>query len=428
MIDGLNFSLCTTKLKRNYRNPFPAYSGSLGLLFRWFTSSGPKILPKDEDLSDAFGFAEVINETSDRLLLRSRNDAHPANNWSHVLSNFPTVAAAYQQLAEFPLRKDQVLWIRFTPEESGFNYENLQRWSYHSVHSADAPDLLDKYVKGQEFPVVVIEGVPKMFSWSEAAQEHPNNLKQSRIEMWQARRLVYLAASRTNVFLYFILPPATAVDVAEEFKLMFSELGQHPEQISPSGTLWELHVPKLGDVETLDDYLDAIEAETVEETVSTEPVLAPAASDNKAQTSSVDVTLPPAVAMPVAEPAPPKHEEIKPAEVPVVAQNTPPQPAAAAPNLVMVSVFSLAAEFRMPTRDLINILKMHGFKELSDNTPVSREVASRILRRAIATAPKHPITSQAKTVAFNSLAAQLDGKLQKTAGMPNTPKLNSPKP
>src|ERR1017187_8208869 len=129
MITGVNFSRSTTKLKRNYRNPFPAYAGCLGMLFRWFTSSGPKILPKDTELMDAFGFAEVINETSDRLLLRSRNDAHPANNWSHILSNFPSVATAYQQLAEFPLRKEQVLWIRFAPEEVGFNYENLQRWS-----------------------------------------------------------------------------------------------------------------------------------------------------------------------------------------------------------------------------------------------------------------------------------------------------------
>lgn len=457
MITGLNFSLCTTKLKRNYRNPFPAYAGSLGLLFRWFTPNGPKILPKDNELLDAFGFAEVINETSDHLLLRSRNDAHPANNWSHVLSSFSTVAAACQQLAEFPLRKEQVLWIRFAPEESGFNYENLQRWSYHSVHSPDAPDLLDKYVKGQEFPVVVIEGVPSMFSWSEVSRAYPNDLPKARSEMWQARRLVYLAASRTNVFLYFILSADTPADVAEEFRLMFAQLGHHPEQASPSGTLWELRVSKLGDVESLDDYLDAIEAESAEETIGSEPVVATVVSASEAKAAVVQDALPPAIALPVAEPAPPKSEEIEPAEVPAIAQTTPPSgmppvvvasvptpqapvaintrpesppPAvSAASNLVKVTVSKLAADFKMPVRDAIYILKKHGFKnDLSENTPVTREAAAYILRRALAAVPKVLIPPPPKIVVFNSFADQLDSKLQNAAAGQNAPKQNSTKP
>ncbi len=484
MIAGLKFSLLTTTLRRNYRNPFTAYAGSLGLLFRWFTASGPKILPNDKELKNAFGFAEVFNETPDRLLLRSRNDAHPANNWSHVLSSFPTATAAYQQLAEFPLRKEQVLWIRFTPEENGFNYESLQRWSYHSVHSLDAPDLLDKYVKGQEFPVVVIEGIPKMFSWGAAALAHPSDLAKARIEMWQARRLVYLTASRTNVFLYFILPPDTAADVADEFKLMFSQLGQHLEQASPSGTFWELRVSKQGEVESLDDYLDAIEAESVDETASTEavavpvtsdkitkttsvddalrpsvalpiaePVVASAASAKDAKTSVMDHGLPPAVSLPIADTAPPIPEEIKPAKVSVVAQRTPPPnvpqvvvaaaqtpqaPAAinsrpepphpavlAAPNLLKVTVSNLAADFRMSVSEVINILELHNFKGLTDKSPVVREVASQILRRALITTSKRSFSFQPKTVSLNPLADQLDAKFNIANGAPNISKQKS---
>jgi hypothetical protein len=94
----------------------------------------------------------------------------------------------------------------------------------------------------------------------------------------------------------------------------------------------------------------------------------------------------------------------------------------------MVAISSLATEFKMPVREVINILKMHGFKELSDNTPVSREVAARILRRAIAKAPKPLIPTQPKTVPFNSLAAQLEGKIEKGAIASIAPKSNSPEP
>lgn len=51
MIDGINFSRCTKKLSRNYRNPFPAYAGSIGLLFRWFASSGPKTIPQTQRIT-----------------------------------------------------------------------------------------------------------------------------------------------------------------------------------------------------------------------------------------------------------------------------------------------------------------------------------------------------------------------------------------
>jgi hypothetical protein len=455
MITGVNFSRSTTKLKRNYRNPFPAYAGCLGLLFRWFTASGPKILPKENELTDAFGFAEVFPETADRLLLRSRNDAHPANNWSHVLSSFPTAGAAYQQLAEFPLRKEQVLWIRFAPEEGGFNYENLQRWSYHSVHSVDAPDLLDKYVKGQEFPVVVIEGVPRMFSWAEVSRVHPDDLARARIEMWQARRLVYLAASRTNVFLYFILSTDMPADVADEFRLMFAQLGHHLEQPSPSGTLWELRVSKQGETETLDDYLDAIEAEMVMETSTPEPVvLSPKLPTGPAKSEVISVE-PPKPAAPTASAlASPKPEAVQPAPLPPAPQSpptpvspvaatsptaparpvpvivpaaAPPQQASTALKSGMVTVFDLSVECRRPLKVVVSILEKNGFKNLVPKQEVNREIAIRILRRTHLASPDTSTTYPSKHATFNSLAEQLNGKLQNQPPVPSTSKQNPPK-
>jgi hypothetical protein len=261
MIDGVSFSLRTKKLSRNYRNPFPAYAGSLGLLFRWFAATGPKTMPTPKELRDEFGFGEVVAETPEVWSLRSRNDAHPANNWSHTVSTFLSADAAYRQLSEFPLRKEHVLWVRFSPEENEFNYEKLQFWSYHSVYGSDASDLLDKYVKGQEFPVVVIEGVPDLFSWENAIGAQGHEPASARVKMWQARRQVYLAASRANVFLYFILPTAIPADVRDEFALMFRQLARPPVQTSPSGKLWEIRVAATPEAESFASYVDAIEAE-----------------------------------------------------------------------------------------------------------------------------------------------------------------------
>ncbi len=261
MIDGISFSRCTKKLSRNYRNPFPAYAGSLGLLFRWFAATGPKTLPTPKELRDEFGFGEVVAETKEAWSLRSRNDAHPANNWSHTLATFPSADAAYRQLSEFPLKKEHVLWVRFSPEENDFNYEKLQLWSYHSAYGSDASDLLDKYVKGQEFPVVVIEGVPELFSWANAIGAYAHDTASARYKIWQARRQVYLAASRANVFLYFILPAPIPMDVRDEFAMMFRQLSRPPEQMSPSGTLWDIRVTVTPEAESFASYVDAIESE-----------------------------------------------------------------------------------------------------------------------------------------------------------------------
>ena len=42
LIEGLNFSQRTRKLRRNYRNPFPIYAAGLSLMFRWFAEAGQR--------------------------------------------------------------------------------------------------------------------------------------------------------------------------------------------------------------------------------------------------------------------------------------------------------------------------------------------------------------------------------------------------
>ncbi len=47
VIPGFNFSGKYLRLKQIYRNPAPIYITSLALMFRWFASSGPKVLPNE---------------------------------------------------------------------------------------------------------------------------------------------------------------------------------------------------------------------------------------------------------------------------------------------------------------------------------------------------------------------------------------------
>ena len=42
IIDGLNFTNKSVRLRRVYRNPAPVYMASLALMFRWFAQDGPK--------------------------------------------------------------------------------------------------------------------------------------------------------------------------------------------------------------------------------------------------------------------------------------------------------------------------------------------------------------------------------------------------
>jgi hypothetical protein len=158
LIQGLSFSGKTTKLKRNYRNPFPVYATSLALMFGWMSKSGPKVIPTRNQLQNEFGFQveEYSDEPGGKIVVSNWNDSHPANHWSFTISAFFSCEDAHAQLAGAGLATRDVLWVRFGAETDGFDYEKLQKFTYHNCHTPESFDLVDKYVKGQDYPVVVI--------------------------------------------------------------------------------------------------------------------------------------------------------------------------------------------------------------------------------------------------------------------------------
>jgi hypothetical protein len=394
MIEGINFSRCTKKLNRNYRNPFATYAASLGLLFRWFAPAGPKIIPDPITLQDSFGFEDLHQEAAGNLFLHARNDAHPANNWSHLVASFPSPDAAFRQLSEFPLKKEHVLWVRFSPEAPDFNYENLQRWSYHSVFGSDAPELLNKYVKGQEFPIVVVEGLPEFFSWATVSSHYHEDSPEARRQMWLARRLVYLAASRANVFLYFILPPDLNTDLQPEFTTLFRQLSEPPSQWTTAGKRWEIQVLPTPETEKLSVYLDQIEAEpaTVDVTApaperTPTPIPPPSTAPEpvSVQTTVAPPTPPASLPTPKLEqpptspgPKPPadptRERQLAPMQPTPVPPPTPPSPK----EPTRVTVAQLARRIGLPVNIALEALRNRGFPNLKDNRVVNAMIAEQL--------------------------------------------------
>ena len=259
IVEGMSFRNHTSKLNRNYRNSFPAYSGSFGLMFRWFSDSGKKVLPSKTELIEGMGFQEIEmpNQTDDNLVIKSRNDAHPANIWQNLVSCIPTPRVAFTQLIENGLKQDEVLWVRFSEERTDFNYESLTVFTYHNLHARDTSAIIDKYVKGQEFPVVVIEGLPEFFEESSKASEH---------KMWMARRHLYMVASRANVFLFFVSSGTESKTAKKEIENLACALAVQNVSASPSGREWVLKLNFGKEVKSvpMGEYLKAIEGEQYE--------------------------------------------------------------------------------------------------------------------------------------------------------------------
>jgi len=238
LIKNLDFTHKTKRLKQIYRNPAPIYIASLGLMFRWFSkdTDGPVVLPTVEELGREFGF-QVKGTLNLGYNLSLKNDAHPANSWSHTVASFPDVQAGYQALVEAKIAREDVLWVRFSKEDKTFDYERLQNsFTYHNCRTREAVDISDKYIKGQDFQIVVIEGFPGfMDNWENEAL------------MWQFRRELYLCASRATCFLYFV---CSNIDNEEGLRIR-SEIDQlvsvcsNPANPEGTGTKeWKFHIPK----------------------------------------------------------------------------------------------------------------------------------------------------------------------------------------
>jgi hypothetical protein len=264
ILDGFDFSRCTTRLVRNYRNPFTVYSAALGLMFRWFAKAGPKVIPAQMALQEGLGF-EQHSSSDGEIRLQSREDAHPGNNWHHLVATFGSPQEAIEQLRECHFRKEDLLWVRFGEEDPTFSYEDLNRFTYHPLYGPDAPALTDKYIKGQEFPVVVIEGLPADAAWTDIPVGLEEDVEERRLRgMWEARRMVYLATSRATLFLFFILPAHSKPEFTSEVSNLIRQLSRPPigERQSPSGKTWGLTIELGREVWPLNRYLRTMGSET----------------------------------------------------------------------------------------------------------------------------------------------------------------------
>ena len=255
IIEGISFSLKTKKLRLNYRNPFAVYSASLGLMFRWFAKDGPKVLPTKDDLQNGFGFTVEESQPSGPLTLSMRNDAHPANSWSDCVSIFPNCETTLARLRPCRFRPQDVLWVRFDNEDEHFDYEQLSCFTYHNLNSPESIELTDKYVKGQDFPVVVIEGFSEdMVAWNSPEAEQ---------RMWQRRKELYVCSSRATAFL-FLIPRVSSGDgakIQEEIQELVRQLSTPHRDKDGFNRTWRFAISPTtnADRRRMDVFTDAQE-------------------------------------------------------------------------------------------------------------------------------------------------------------------------
>jgi hypothetical protein len=262
LINGLTFSGFTKRLSRNYRNPFPIYTASLALMFRWFGGSGPKVIPSNTELRDWLGFDIDATTLGNQVVLRLQNDSHPANAWSHCVGTFINCAAAFGHLSQQNLATSEVLWVRFSKEDPEFDYERLSCFTYHNFHTSESSDLVDKYVKGQEFPIVVIEGFPDQMDDFGEWQSNPDQMDEKERAMWMFRRELYLCASRATGFLYFIcnVTETEAVTRIEaELLDLLSQLSAPSKADAAQGNVWRFTLKKSDQIRKVDEFSDAVE-------------------------------------------------------------------------------------------------------------------------------------------------------------------------
>ncbi|MEP4076986.1 hypothetical protein [Haloferula sp.] len=263
VMTGFDFTGKHVRLKQIYRNPAPVYIASLALMFRWFGEGGPKVLPSDKDFSTCFGF-DSFRLSPNEPTLTMKNDAHPANSWSHVVAAFPDVATAAATLRREKLGTKEVLWVRFSEEDPDFDYESLHRdFTYHNCRSREAHKLSDKYIKGQDFPVVVIEGFPSFM------EKHSTEKEEA--QMWQFRRELYLCASRATCFLYFVCDVKETKEVSairQEIARLLEAVGApHSSPDANGAKPWTF---RIGAAEHVRDYevFSDLREDPVEESVS----------------------------------------------------------------------------------------------------------------------------------------------------------------
>ncbi len=264
IIEGLDFTNRSTRLRQIYRNPAPVYIASLALMFRWFADSGPKVIPTAKQMDEQFGFETAI--VADGLEVQMRSDAHPANSWCHTVATFPSAATAYSALIKERLGHKDVLWVRFSEEDPDFDYEQLiQHFTYHNCLGQDAHNISDKYIKGQDYPIVVIEGFPGFMDRFEASQYQTAESAEARA--WAFRRELYLCASRATTFLYFIcnVPETPEVlQIRTEIQRLVVATAIPETSYSGGTKSWKFHIGKTAHLRKVEVFIDTISTSIVE--------------------------------------------------------------------------------------------------------------------------------------------------------------------
>lgn len=330
-IPGLNFSLKSLRLRQVYRNPAPIYIAALALMFRWFSKQGPKIVPTVLELREMFGLRANLVPGGQGLKVSMTSDAHPANSWCHTVGQLPDAATAYAILTNERMGRREVLWVRFSEEDPDFDYEALARnFTYHNCRIPNADELSNKYIKGQDYPIVVIEGFPGFMDGY--ATSEGQNAEEAERRMWQFRRELYLCASRATCFLYFIckVPESAPITrIRGELDALIAATSI-PEDRHTGGTrTWSFHIPNSNMARTL-AALEQLEASTAtdvaEPEITTSKLSAPSSVTAPRAAPVPPSPVPPARPAP---PIPPKPATaISPSPTPLGAPMPPPKPAA----------------------------------------------------------------------------------------------------
>lgn len=211
ILDGVSFSGCSTRLTRNYRSPSPIYGAALALMFRWFGKGGAKVLPTRADFENSFGFAFGEDDfmpvkAGELVSVSLRNDTHPANYWSFTVAHYADWRIAYHWIEEWKLNHHQVLWVRFSHTDNYLDQQGIPCVQLQDLQVHNPDHVIDTHIKGREFPVVVIEGLPA---------EAVDQTDLATMLAW--RRRLYLCASRATCFLFFVYPHSDGSAASESW-------------------------------------------------------------------------------------------------------------------------------------------------------------------------------------------------------------------
>jgi hypothetical protein len=184
-----------------------------------------------------------------------KNDSHPGNSWSNCVDLFSSPDAAYSKLKGGGFRPTDVLWVRFSDENEHFDYEKLSEFTYHNLNCEESSLLVDKYIKGQDFPIVVIEGLSEKMS----------NYQNDECEeiMWKCRKELYICTSRATAFLFLVSPQADdqrSVE-ASEFQKIVKDLSSSVKDDKGFVRNWQFAIswPDQKDKRDMDVFSDTEE-------------------------------------------------------------------------------------------------------------------------------------------------------------------------